>query len=141
MEHTTFFFPNIALGQMLCLKQFQVESWLPFYRFIFLLIRYLLLQWIENHNYYGGNLQAMSIMGLYESAYWLSWLTWEAFLTLLASLFSVLFGMMFQFDFFKHNSFVVLFLVFFLFQFNMVSVCSSRCPRWTHLLVCVNVGC
>ncbi|KAJ8620984.1 hypothetical protein MRB53_029513 [Persea americana] len=64
--------------------------------------------------------QAMSIMGLYESAYWSSWLTWEAFLALLASLFSVLFGMMFRFDFFLHNSFVVLFLVFFLFQFNMI---------------------
>lgn len=64
--------------------------------------------------------QAMSIMGLYESAYWLSWLTWEAFLTLVSSLFSVLFGMMFQFDFFLHNSFAVLFLVFFLFQFNMI---------------------
>ncbi|XP_072998676.1 ABC transporter A family member 2-like [Typha latifolia] len=65
--------------------------------------------------------QAMSIMGLYESAYWLSWLTWEAFLTLLAALFTVLFGMMFQFNFFLHNSFAVLFLVFFLFQLNMLS--------------------
>ncbi|XP_068652265.1 ABC transporter A family member 2-like [Aristolochia californica] len=63
--------------------------------------------------------QAMSIMGLYDSAYWLSWLTWETFLALISSLLSVLFGMMFQFDFFLHNSFVILFLVFFLFQFNM----------------------
>ncbi|KAL5975473.1 ATP-binding cassette sub- A member 2 [Asimina triloba] len=55
--------------------------------------------------------QAMSIMGLYESAYWLSWLTWETVLTLLSSIFSILFGMMFQFDFFLHNSFAVLFLV------------------------------
>ncbi|XP_010931289.1 ABC transporter A family member 2 isoform X2 [Elaeis guineensis] len=65
--------------------------------------------------------QAMSIMGLYESAYWLSWLTWEAFLTLLAALFTVLFGMMFQFDFFLNNSFAVLFVMFFLFQLNMVA--------------------
>lgn len=64
--------------------------------------------------------QAMSMMGLYESAYWLSWLTWEAFLTLIAALFTVLFGMMFQFDFFLHNSFAVLFLVFFLFQLSML---------------------
>ncbi|XP_068647443.1 ABC transporter A family member 2-like [Aristolochia californica] len=63
--------------------------------------------------------QAMSMMGLYESAYWLSWLTWETFLALISSMLSVLFGMMFQFDFFLHNSFVILFLVFFLFQFNM----------------------
>ncbi|MQM10037.1 hypothetical protein Taro_042924 [Colocasia esculenta] len=64
--------------------------------------------------------QAMSIMGLYESAYWLSWLIWETFITLIAALFTVLFGMMFQFNFFLHNSFAVLFLLFFLFQFNML---------------------
>lgn len=62
----------------------------------------------------------MSIMGLYESAYWLSWLTWEAFVTLLSALLTVLFGMMFQFDFFVHNNFGILFLLFFLFQLNMV---------------------
>jgi len=66
--------------------------------------------------------QAMNMMGLYDSAYWLSWLAWEGFLTLLSSLFLVLFGMMFQFDFFLHNSFAVVFFVFFLFQLNMVRV-------------------
>jgi hypothetical protein len=70
---------------------------------------------------FGTKSQAMSIMGLYESAYWLSWLTWEAFLTLLSALFTVLFGMMFQFDFFLNNNFGILFLLFFLFQLNMVS--------------------
>uniref|UniRef100_J3MSS8 ABC transporter domain-containing protein n=1 Tax=Oryza brachyantha TaxID=4533 RepID=J3MSS8_ORYBR len=65
--------------------------------------------------------QAMSIMGLYESAYWLSWLTWEAFVTLLSALLTVLFGMMFQFDFFLNNNFGILFLLFFLFQLNMLS--------------------
>ncbi|XP_050255430.1 ABC transporter A family member 2-like [Quercus robur] len=64
--------------------------------------------------------QAMSMMGLYDTAYWLSWLTWEGTLTLLSSLFIVLFGMMFQFDFFLHNSFLVVYLVFFLFQLNMI---------------------
>ncbi|KAK9040034.1 hypothetical protein V6N11_015214 [Hibiscus sabdariffa] len=64
--------------------------------------------------------QAMTMMGLLDSAYWLSWLTWEAFMTLLSSLFIVLFGMMFQFDFFLNNSFSVLFFTFFLFQLNMV---------------------
>ncbi|CAO2206628.1 unnamed protein product [Urochloa humidicola] len=65
--------------------------------------------------------QAMSTMGLYESAYWLSWFTWEALLTTLSALFTVLFGMMFQFDFFLNNSFGILFLLFFLFQLNMLS--------------------
>lgn len=64
--------------------------------------------------------QAMSMMGLYESAYWLSWFTWEAMLTLISALLTLLFGIMFQFPFFKNNSFVVLFLLFFLFQLNMV---------------------
>ncbi|XP_039005388.1 ABC transporter A family member 2-like isoform X2 [Hibiscus syriacus] len=68
--------------------------------------------------------QAMTMMGLLDSAYWLSWLTWEGFMTLISSLFIVLFGMMFQFDFFLNNSFAVLFFVFFLFQLNMVKTCS-----------------
>ncbi|KAL4559228.1 hypothetical protein LXL04_031363 [Taraxacum kok-saghyz] len=63
--------------------------------------------------------QAMATMGLYDTAYWLSWLTWEGIITLISSLFTVLFGMMFGFDFFMNNSFEVVFLVFFLFQLNM----------------------
>lgn len=61
------------------------------------------------------------MMGLYDTAYWLSWLSWEGIITLLSSLFTVLFGMMFQFDFFLNNSFEVVFLLFFLFQLNMVT--------------------
>ncbi|XAR50078.1 Sulfate-transporting ATPase [Bertholletia excelsa] len=64
--------------------------------------------------------QAMAMMGLYDTAYWLSWLTWEGIITLLSALLTVLFGMMFQFDFFLNNDFVIVFLLFFLFQFNMI---------------------
>lgn len=70
--------------------------------------------------------QVMTMMGLYDSAYWLSWLTWEGTLVLLSSLFIVVFGMMFQFDFFLNNSFAVLFLLFFLFELNMVSTFLSN---------------
>lgn len=70
----------------------------------------------------GAIIQAMTIMGLYDTAYWLSWFTWEAIVTFLSSLLIVLFGMMFQFDFFLHNSFAVLFMVFFLFQLNMAAL-------------------
>ncbi|GMN45684.1 hypothetical protein TIFTF001_014866 [Ficus carica] len=63
---------------------------------------------------------AMNMMGLYESAYWLSWFTWEGILSLLSSFFLVLFGMLFQFNLFLNNGFAVVFLVFFLFQLNMV---------------------
>ncbi|KAL3819386.1 hypothetical protein ACJIZ3_005340 [Penstemon smallii] len=65
--------------------------------------------------------QAMTIMGLYDTAYWLSWLTWEGTITILSSLLTVLFGMMFQFDFFLHNNFGVVFLLFYLFQLNMTA--------------------
>ncbi|XP_009759241.1 ABC transporter A family member 2 [Nicotiana sylvestris] len=64
--------------------------------------------------------QAMTMMGLYDTAYWLSWFTWEGFITLISSLLIVLFGMMFQFEFFLNNSFAVVFLLFFLFQLNMI---------------------
>ncbi|KAF3590535.1 hypothetical protein DY000_02026382 [Brassica cretica] len=66
--------------------------------------------------------QAMTVMGVYDTAYWLSWLIWEGILTFVSSLFLVLFGMMFQFDFFLKNSFFVVFLLFLLFQFNMISL-------------------
>ncbi|XP_051123316.1 ABC transporter A family member 2-like isoform X2 [Andrographis paniculata] len=63
--------------------------------------------------------QAMTMMGLYDTAFWLSWFSWEGILGLLSSLFIVLFGMMFRFKFFLHNSFAVVFLLFFLFQLSM----------------------
>ena len=61
------------------------------------------------------------MMGLYDSAYWLSWLTWEGILTVLSSILMVVFGMLFRFDIFLKNSFAVVFLLFFLFQINMVN--------------------
>ncbi|KAK7281814.1 hypothetical protein RIF29_10111 [Crotalaria pallida] len=66
--------------------------------------------------------QAMTMMGLYDSAYWLSWLTWELVIMLMSSLLIVLFGMMFRFRFFLENSFVVLFVLFFLFELSMTGL-------------------
>ncbi|KAL2340805.1 hypothetical protein Fmac_008745 [Flemingia macrophylla] len=66
--------------------------------------------------------QAMNMMGLYDFAYWLSWLIWETVVTILSSLLIVLFGMMFQFRFFLKNSFWVLFFLFFLFELNMTGL-------------------
>ncbi|XP_056686464.1 ABC transporter A family member 2 isoform X2 [Spinacia oleracea] len=65
--------------------------------------------------------QAMNIMGLYDSAYWVSWLVWEIFVILILSLCTLLSGMILQFSFFLHNSFAIMFLLFFLFQLNMTS--------------------
>ncbi|MCO5612676.1 hypothetical protein L7F22_066945 [Adiantum nelumboides] len=64
--------------------------------------------------------QAMSMMGLLDSAYWLSWIVWDFCLSLISSLLLVLFGMMFGFYLFTHNSFRLLLCLFFLFQVNMV---------------------
>ncbi|THG23011.1 hypothetical protein TEA_000050 [Camellia sinensis var. sinensis] len=41
--------------------------------------------------------QAMTMMGLYDTAYWFSWLTWEGIITLISSLLTVLFGMILVF--------------------------------------------
>lgn len=62
------------------------------------------------------------MMGLYDTAYWLSWLLWEGILVAISALLTVLFGMMFQFEFFLNNNFAIVFLLFFLFQFNMVKL-------------------
>ncbi|EXB20714.1 ABC transporter A family member 2 [Morus notabilis] len=56
--------------------------------------------------------QGMTMMGLYDSAYWLSWLTFDGILTLLSSLFIVFFGSVFQFELFLNNSFAHLVTVF-----------------------------
>ncbi|XP_031373203.1 ABC transporter A family member 2-like isoform X2 [Punica granatum] len=62
----------------------------------------------------------MTLRDLLDSAYWLSWLTSDRIIILISSLFTVLFRMMSQFDFFLNNSFTVVFLLLFLFQFNMI---------------------
>ncbi|XP_075097484.1 ABC transporter A family member 11-like [Nicotiana tabacum] len=64
--------------------------------------------------------QAMTVMGLYDSSYWCSWLIWEGLKAFISSLLIVLFGMMFQLHLFLRNSFTIVLLLFFLFQFNMV---------------------
>ncbi|XP_015077839.1 ABC transporter A family member 2-like [Solanum pennellii] len=65
--------------------------------------------------------QAMTMMGLFDTAYWLSWITWEGLLIFISSILTVIFGMMFQFDFFLRNNVLVVFLLFFLFQLTMVT--------------------
>lgn len=77
--------------------------------------------------------QAMTMMGVFDTAYWLSWLTWEGILTTVSALLVVLFGMMFQFDFFLKNSFPVVFLLFMLFQLNMVKKNCKTNKRFIYL--------
>lgn len=84
--------------------------------------------------------QAMSLMGLYDTAYWLSWLAWEGLLVVVSSVFIVLFGMMFQFDFFLHNSVPILVLVFFLFQLNMTAFAFALSAFISQSSSATNIG-
>ncbi|KAG2241869.1 hypothetical protein Bca52824_096289 [Brassica carinata] len=65
--------------------------------------------------------QAMTMMGVYDTAYWLSWLTWEGLLTFVSSLLSPLWNDV-PIRFFLKNSFFLVFLLFLLFQFNMIGL-------------------
>uniref|UniRef100_A0A7N0VH21 ABC transporter domain-containing protein n=1 Tax=Kalanchoe fedtschenkoi TaxID=63787 RepID=A0A7N0VH21_KALFE len=66
--------------------------------------------------------QAMSIMGLYDAAYWFSWLTWETVMSALSSILTVLFGKMFRFESFTKNNMGVFFLLLFFFQTSMMGL-------------------
>ncbi|CAI5466645.1 unnamed protein product [Closterium sp. Yama58-4] len=66
--------------------------------------------------------QAMATMGLMDSVFWSTWLVWELLVAFVTCILLICFGMMFQFAFFLKNSFVVLFLVFFLFWVAMTGL-------------------
>ncbi|XP_010667296.1 ABC transporter A family member 2 isoform X2 [Beta vulgaris subsp. vulgaris] len=82
----------------------------------------------------------MSMMGLYDTAYWMSWLAWEGVLVVVSSTFIVLFGKMFQFDFFLHNNTTILFLVFFLFQLNMTVFAFALSAFISQSCSATNIG-
>ncbi len=81
-------------------------------------------------------LQMMTTMGLMDSAYWLTWLLWEVVLVFVSSLLLVCFGLLFQFDFFLHNNFGVLFFIFFLFSLNMVNSQPQSYNKIITMRVC-----
>lgn len=64
--------------------------------------------------------QSLHTMGMYRSAYWLSWIIWESIFALLVTLLTIAFGAAVQIDFFKKNSFGNTFFVLWLFQLAMV---------------------
>jgi uncharacterized membrane protein YhaH (DUF805 family) len=64
--------------------------------------------------------QALYTMGMMRSAYWWSWITWEAVMALVLSLIAIAFGSAIQIDFFLNNSFGLIFLTLFMFQLAMV---------------------
>lgn len=68
-----------------------------------------------------GMKRSLKTMGMLDSSYWLSWAIWDLCLIILTTLLNIVFGYMFQFRFFLKNSFLVIFLLFFLFQMSMSS--------------------
>ncbi|XP_057526863.1 ABC transporter A family member 2-like [Amaranthus tricolor] len=84
--------------------------------------------------------EAMNMMGLYDTAYWMSWIAWEGLLVVISSILIVLFGMMFQFDFFLHNNFAILFLVFCLFQLNMTAFAFALSAFISQSSSATNIG-
>jgi len=69
-----------------------------------------------------GMRQAMRNLGLNETLYWLSWSAWETGMVFVSATLTVLFGMLFNFDIFNHNSYGLTFFLFFLFQMAMTSL-------------------
>lgn len=65
--------------------------------------------------------QSMATMGMLDSAYWCSWISWELVLMTISSLLICCFGLLFQFDLFLDNSFGILFLLFLLFEVSMAA--------------------
>eukprot|EP01027_Heterolobosea_sp_BB2_P007024 GEZU01010510.1.p1 GENE.GEZU01010510.1~~GEZU01010510.1.p1 ORF type:complete len:865 (+),score=220.98 GEZU01010510.1:155-2749(+) len=63
----------------------------------------------------------MQIMGLKDSAYWLSWLITQMFITLLASLVIIISGYIFQLSFFLRANFLVLLSLFVTYGFSLIA--------------------
>ena len=68
-----------------------------------------------------GMRQAMKNFGLIDSLYWISWMVWEAGIVAISALSLCVFGLVFQFDLFRNNSFGLTFFLFFLFMLAMTS--------------------
>ncbi|GBG71074.1 hypothetical protein CBR_g8373 [Chara braunii] len=84
--------------------------------------------------------QAMSTMGAFTSAYWVTWLAWEIALSVISSLFIVIFGMVFQFPFFLKNDLGVQFFHYFLFSLSMIGFAFMLSAFISKSSSAINVG-
>lgn len=87
-----------------------------------------------------GLRQALTTGGMLDSAFWLSWMTVEALISVVFSLLIIAFGAMFNFAFFLDNSFALLFLLFLLFQWAMVSVAFILSAFVSKTTTAINLG-
>eukprot|EP01025_Chloroclados_australasicus_P050566 TRINITY_DN5830_c0_g3_i2.p1 TRINITY_DN5830_c0_g3~~TRINITY_DN5830_c0_g3_i2.p1 ORF type:complete len:1015 (-),score=90.81 TRINITY_DN5830_c0_g3_i2:310-3354(-) len=83
---------------------------------------------------------AMVTMGMLDSSYWISWLSYELVFTFISSLLMVVFGLVFQFDMFLNNDFGLLLMLFWLFQMAMSSLAMMISPFLRKAAVAVYLG-
>lgn len=84
--------------------------------------------------------QAMTGMGMLQSAHWLSWATWELSMVIIISLTTVAAGAAFQIDFFLDNAFGNTFFVLFMFQLAMTGLAFLMAAFLRKSTVAVIVG-
>ncbi|GAX81954.1 hypothetical protein CEUSTIGMA_g9382.t1 [Chlamydomonas eustigma] len=89
-----------------------------------------------------GLRQALRTMGMTEMAYWLSWGAWELTLAAVSGHLITIFGLILQLDLFLHNSYGLLFFLFFLFQLAMSSLALfvSTFIKKTQIAVYIGFG-
>ena len=87
-----------------------------------------------------GLRQALKTSGMLDSAFWISWTVVELAISVLFTLFTIAFGAMFQFKFFLHNSFAVVFLLFLLFQWAMVGFAYILSTMISKTSTAINLG-
>jgi ABC-type multidrug transport system ATPase subunit len=87
-----------------------------------------------------GLRQALKTTGMMDSSFWLSWAVVELAISVLFTLFTIAFGAMFQFRYFLHNSFAVVFLLFLLFQWAMVGVAFLLSTLISKTSTAINLG-
>ncbi len=87
-----------------------------------------------------GLRQALKTTGMLDSSFWLSWAVVELVISVLFTLFTIAFGAMFQFRYFLHNSFALVFLLFLLFQWAMVGVAFLLSTMITKTSTAINLG-
>lgn len=80
-------------------------------------------------------------MGMSDAAYWLSWGLWEVTLAFFVAHSICIYGLILQFDLFLHNSYGLLFFLFFLFQLAMSSLALLLSAFISRTQVCLSSVC
>ncbi|GAX72794.1 hypothetical protein CEUSTIGMA_g249.t1 [Chlamydomonas eustigma] len=87
-----------------------------------------------------GLRQALRTMGMTEIAYWVSWAAWDLTLAAISGNLITFFGLILQLDLFLHNSYGLLFFLFFLFQLAMSSLALFVCSFIKKTQIAVYIG-